>query len=44
MKTRKIDLAEYLKTDEDIHEFLKEASATYTLAEITHALNTTTRA
>jgi len=44
MKTRRIDLAEYLETDEDIHEFLKEASATCTPAELTHALNTAARA
>jgi len=44
MKTRKLDLAEYLETDEDIQEFLKEASATCTSEEFIHALNTAARA
>jgi len=44
MKTRKVDLAEYLETDEDICEFLKEASMTCTPDEFIHALNTAARA
>ena len=44
MKTRRVDLAEYLETDEDIREFLKEASATCTPEEFIHALNTAARA
>ncbi len=40
MKTRRVDLAEYLETDEDIHEFLKEAYVTCTQEELIHALNT----
>ncbi len=44
MKTRRVDLAEYLETDEDIHEFLKEAYVTCTQEELIHALNTAARA
>ncbi len=44
MKTRRVDLAEYLETDEDIREFLKEASVTCTPEEFIHALNTAARA
>ncbi len=44
MKTRQVDLAEYLETDEDIREFLKEASETCTTEEFIHALNTAARA
>jgi probable addiction module antidote protein len=44
VKTRRIDLAEYLETDEDIREFLKEASLTGTPKEFLHALNIAARA
>ena len=44
MKTRRIDLAEYLETDEDIREFLKEASLNCTPKEFIHALNIAARA
>ena len=44
MKTRRVDLAEYLETDEDIRKFLKEASATCTPEEFNHTLNTAARA
>jgi len=40
VKTRRVDFAEYLETDENIREFLKEASATCTPEEFIHALNT----
>ena len=44
MKTRKFDVAEMLETDEDIREFLTEASATGTYEEFIHALETAARA
>ena len=44
MKTRRIDLAEYLETDEDIREFLQEAALTSTPQEFIHALNIAARA
>jgi len=44
MKTRKLDLAEYLETDEDIREFLQEAAVTGTAKEFIHALNIAARA
>jgi probable addiction module antidote protein len=44
MKTRQVDLAEYLETDEDICEFLKEASATCMPEEFNHVLNIAARA
>lgn len=44
MKTRKLDLAEYLETDEDIRAFLKESSAICTPEEFIHALNIAVRA
>jgi probable addiction module antidote protein len=43
LKTRPFDPAEYLKTDEDIHFFLKDA-ATGSPEEFIHALNTVARA
>ena len=38
------DVASYLKTDEDIRIFLKEAVETGTTADFIHALNTAVRA
>jgi len=42
LKTRTFDPAEHLKTDEDIHFFLKDA-AEGTPEELIHALNTAAR-
>lgn len=44
VKTRKLDVAEYLKTDEDIRVFLQEAAETCTPKEFIHALNIAARA
>ena len=43
LKTRPFDPAEHLKTDEDIHFFLKDA-ASGSQEEFIHALNTVARA
>ncbi len=44
MRTRTFDIAEMLKTDEDIHEFLAQAYADGTPEEFIHALNIAVRA
>lgn len=44
VKTRKLDVAEYLKTDEDIRVFLQETAETCTPKEFIHALNIAARA
>lgn len=44
IKTKPFDVAEYLKTDDDIWEFLAEALATGTTSDFIHALNTAARA
>ncbi|MBK7491130.1 MAG: putative addiction module antidote protein [Nitrosomonas sp.] len=44
IKTRKFDIADHLKTDEDIREFLRESAANATTREFIHALNTAARA
>lgn len=38
------DVADYLKTDEDIQGFLKEVAATGDITDLVHALNTAARA
>jgi probable addiction module antidote protein len=38
------DIAEHLKTDEDIRAFLQESAANATATEFIHALNTAARA
>ena len=43
-KIMKLDIADHLKTDEDIREFLRESAANATTQELIHALNTAARA
>lgn len=43
-KIMKLDIAEHLKTDDDIREFLRESAANATTEEFIHALNTAARA
>ena len=43
-KITKLDIAEYLETDEDIREFLCESAQNATPEEFIHALNTAARA
>lgn len=43
-KIMKLDIADHLKTDEDIREFLRESAANATAQEFIHALNTAARA
>lgn len=42
--TKKIDIAEYLETDDDIREFLQEVAATGDTADFVHALNIAAKA
>lgn len=44
VKISKFDIAEYLETEEDIREFLREVSATGNDSDFIHALNTAARA
>ena len=44
MKTYKFDIAEHLKTPEDIHAYLQEVVATGSDSDYIHALNTAARA
>ena len=44
VKITKLDIAEHLKTDEDIREFLCESAQNATPDEFIHALNTAARA
>ncbi|MBF0263810.1 MAG: putative addiction module antidote protein [Gammaproteobacteria bacterium] len=44
MKTRKLDIAELLETDEDIKEFLAETAREGTPSDFIHALNIASRA
>lgn len=44
LKTYKVDIAEYLKTPEDIRDFLEEALANGTEEEFIHALSIASRA
>lgn len=43
-KIMKLDIADHLKTDDDIREFLRESAANATPEEFIHALNTAARA
>ena len=43
-KIMKLDIADHLKTDEDIREFLRESAVNATTHEFSHALNTAARA
>lgn len=43
-KIMKLDIADHLKTDEDIRKFLRESAANATTQELIHALNTAARA
>ncbi len=44
VKITRLDIAEYLETDEDIREFLCESAQNATPEEFIHALNTAARA
>jgi probable addiction module antidote protein len=44
LKTTPFDVADYLKTDEDIKMFLKESLVEGTMSDFIHALNTAARA
>jgi probable addiction module antidote protein len=44
LKTTPFDVADYLKTDEDIKMFLKESLVEGTMSDFLHALNTAARA
>ncbi|MBX3629550.1 MAG: putative addiction module antidote protein [Nitrosomonas sp.] len=44
IKTRKLDIAAHLETDEDIREFLQEVAKTGDTSDLIHALNTAARA
>jgi probable addiction module antidote protein len=44
MKTYKFDIAEHLKTTEDVRAYLQEVAATGTDSDYIHALNTASRA
>ena len=44
LKTYPFDIADYLKTDEDIRDFLLEAANTGGTSDLIHALNTAARA
>ena len=44
VKTRKLDIAAHLETDEDIREFLREVARTGDTSDLIHALNTAARA
>lgn len=44
IKTKSFDIAEHLKTSEDIRTFLQEVAATGNESDFIHALNTAARA
>lgn len=44
VKTKKLDIATRLETDEDIREFLREVAKTGDTSDLIHALNTAARA
>lgn len=44
VKSRKLDIATHLETDEDIRKFLREVAQTGDMSDLIHALNTTARA
>ena len=44
VKTKKLDIAARLETDEDIREFLREVAKTGDTSDLIHALNTAARA
>ena len=44
LKTKKLDIAEYLKSDEDITLFLEEMSNTGDAGDLIHAVNIAARA
>lgn len=44
VKTKKLDIAAHLETDEDIREFLREVARTGDTSDLIHALNTSARA
>lgn len=44
LKTTPFDVADYLKTDEDIRLFLQESLVEGTMSDFIHALNTAARA
>ncbi len=44
IKTKKMDIAEHLETEDDIREFLNEVAATGNESDFIHALSTAARA
>ncbi len=44
VKTKKMDIAEHLETEDDIREFLNEVAATGNESDFIHALRTAARA
>jgi probable addiction module antidote protein len=44
VKTKKMDIAEHLETEDDIREFLNEVAATGNESDFIHALSTAARA